>query len=121
MNPGNDSTHVPLEEGIFLLACYLLSSARGLLDEPPEYSPSRCMDGARRALQLLEEHWAEDPRLSAVRAQVEELLYAPMNPSDPVELASTLDALCGDLAEVCSAPDCPITFQSRSTPADSSP
>ena len=37
------------------LLCYMGSSARGLLDEPASYGPSRLIDGVSRLIGILEE------------------------------------------------------------------
>jgi hypothetical protein len=53
MKPGNASALPPPRERIALLAAYLLSSGRRLLEEPPDYAIYRLVEGARRALELL--------------------------------------------------------------------
>ncbi|CAL9329165.1 hypothetical protein SUDANB58_00033 [Streptomyces sp. enrichment culture] len=84
-----------LAEETVLLAAFLLSSGRGLLEEPPGYGPARCMDGARRALAALEESGVHDPRLVSVRTRLEEFMCGPMVDTDLTEL---LDDLCRQLA-----------------------
>jgi hypothetical protein len=43
----------PLDDGLFDLIGYLLTSARGLLDEPPEYGPFRLIEGVSRLCGLM--------------------------------------------------------------------
>jgi hypothetical protein len=43
----------PLDDGLFDLIGYLLASARGLLDEPPEYGPFRLIEGVSRLCGLM--------------------------------------------------------------------
>ncbi|WP_433272185.1 DUF6092 family protein [Actinosynnema sp. CS-041913] len=86
-----------MREGLALLASYLLSSARGLLDEPPDYGHFRCMDGARRALELLDAESGKDPRVIAVRTRLDELSSAAMNTQD---ITGPLDDLCLEMARV---------------------
>ncbi|MFH9425003.1 DUF6092 family protein [Streptomyces sp. NPDC017529] len=96
------SPHPPqLTEGLALLAGFLLSSARGLLDEPGFYGVFRCMDGARRTLELLEASGPHDPRLAAVRAEIERLATGPQQPFDAAEL---LDDLCRQVAHAVREP-----------------
>ncbi|MEU2790966.1 DUF6092 family protein [Streptomyces sp. NPDC007100] len=90
-----------LSEGLALLAGFLLSSARGLMDEPGFYGVFRCMDGARRALELLEASGAHDPRLAAVRTDIERLATGPQQPFDA---AALLDGLCCQVAHAVREP-----------------
>ncbi|MFD7665061.1 DUF6092 family protein [Streptomyces sp. NPDC059788] len=90
-----------LSEGLALLAGFLLSSARGLMDEPGFYGVFRCMDGARRTLELLEASGAHDPRLAAVRAEIERVATGPQRPLDASDL---LDDLCRRVAHAVREP-----------------
>ncbi|MFD8462304.1 DUF6092 family protein [Streptomyces antimycoticus] len=67
-----------LHEEIALLAAYLLSSGRGLLEKPADYGSYRCADAARRALLLLEQAGGDSARLEAVRKSLDDLMFAPM-------------------------------------------
>ncbi|MGK5627845.1 DUF6092 family protein [Streptomyces sp. URMC 123] len=98
MSRGDSAPPSPrLVEDIALLAAYLLSSGRGLLQEPPDYGAIRCADAARRALETLEEHGVHEPRLTAVRARLDDIMFAPMGGS--LDISDTLDELCGMLAD----------------------
>jgi len=44
-----------LQEGLFDLIGYMLTSARGLIDEPRMYGPFRLVDGVSRLCALLEQ------------------------------------------------------------------
>ncbi len=103
MKPGTSPDRVPesLAEHITLLAAFLLSSGRGLLEEPVAYGPARCADGARRALEILEEHGLCDARLVAIRTRLEEAMSGPMG---DVDLAALLDDSCQRMAEVLKDP-----------------
>jgi hypothetical protein len=85
-----------LHEEVALLAAYLLSSGRGLLDEPADYGVFRCTDGARRALELLEQIGGGTPELTDVRQRLDTVMFTPMG-SD-LDLKTILDNLCGDMA-----------------------
>jgi len=52
-----------LHRDLFLLVGYLLTSARGLYDEPAGYGPFRLMDTAGRLLEIMQEHNLSDPFL----------------------------------------------------------
>lgn len=96
MNPGETTLPPRLREDIALLAVFLLSSGRGLLDEPADYGIYRCTDGARRALQLLDEHGASTARLTAVRERLDEVMFAPMG--EDRDMGAILDDLCRQMA-----------------------
>ncbi|MFF3767064.1 DUF6092 family protein [Streptomyces sp. NPDC001922] len=85
-----------LHEEIALLAAYLLSSGRGLLEEPADYGSYRCADAARRTLLLLEQAGGTSDRLQAVRKSLDDLMFAPMG--GEVDMAGVLDTLCADTA-----------------------
>ncbi|MEV5599207.1 DUF6092 family protein [Streptomyces sp. NPDC052496] len=101
MSDSASSNPPQLNEGLALLAGFLLSSARGLMDEPGFYGVFRCMDGARRTLELLEASGAHDPRLAAVRAEIERVATGPQQPLDAAEL---LDDLCRQVAHAIRTP-----------------
>ncbi|MFI5775709.1 DUF6092 family protein [Nocardia sp. NPDC051570] len=84
-------------EELLLLAAYLLSSGRGLLEEPADYGPTRCLDAARRVLALTADLGMTDPGLDEVRKDLEDFMFAPMGERD---LETVLEDLCGKLATV---------------------
>ncbi|MEU7578310.1 DUF6092 family protein [Streptomyces sp. NPDC041068] len=86
-----------LHEDIALLAAYLLSSARGLLEEPPEYGVYRCLDGARRALEALDQNGVSTPELSAVRRRLDDQMFSPMGGDEL--LPEILDDVCMRLVD----------------------
>ncbi|MFK4070158.1 DUF6092 family protein [Streptomyces sp. NPDC029674] len=93
-----DSTLQPsVREELVLLAANLLSSARGLLDEPKDYGPMRCLGAASRVLELLEQEEASEPRLVAVRTRIDDVLTGPQNHD---HTADFLDGLCEQVAVV---------------------
>ncbi|WP_026411672.1 DUF6092 family protein [Actinomadura oligospora] len=91
MTSGAAATPRELGEELLLLAAYLLSSGRGLFDEPPAYGPLRCADAARRVLGLVERAGIEHPEIHALRAELDELFFGPMGDGNIREL---LDLLC---------------------------
>ncbi|MFE2933516.1 DUF6092 family protein [Streptomyces sp. NPDC059278] len=86
-----------MPEDIALLAAYLLSSGRGLVEEPPEYGVYRCIDGARRALETLDQHGLSTPELSAVRRRLDDAMFSPMG-GDQM-LPEILDDVCMSLVD----------------------
>ncbi len=85
-------------EGIVLLAAFLLSSGRGLMDEPAAYGVARCADGGRRALELLEDACGvREPRLTAIRQRLEEAMSGPM---DGADFGGLLDEACESIVAV---------------------
>lgn len=102
MTPGPPPPGTPpgLPHDILLLAAFLLSSGRGLLDEPADYGPARCADGARRTLEILERTGTPDPRLTQVREQLEDALCGPMA---DVDLPALLETTCEQLLDVVTA------------------
>jgi hypothetical protein len=48
-----------LQKGLFELIGYMLTSARGLVNEPPLYGPFRLVDGVSRLCSLLETEGGE--------------------------------------------------------------
>lgn len=86
-----------LHEEIALLATYLLSSGRGLLDEPADYGAFRCADAARRALRILEDDGLVNPELSAIRHRLDDFMFAPMG-GDDVNIAELLGETCLQMA-----------------------
>ncbi|MFH8606959.1 DUF6092 family protein [Streptomyces sp. NPDC018029] len=90
-----------MREDLVLLAANLLSSARGLLEEPKNYGPMRCLGAAGRVLELLEEADASEPRLVAVRTRIDDVLTGPQNHEHTSDL---LENLCEQVAVAVTQP-----------------
>ncbi|MEU3601300.1 DUF6092 family protein [Streptomyces sp. NPDC006798] len=80
------------DEELLLLAAYLLSSGRGLLDEPQVYGTFRCVDATRRVLVLLRRRGVGHEELDRLHRELEDFMCGPMTPRD---LPVFLDDLCG--------------------------
>jgi hypothetical protein len=64
---------------IFELLAYLASSARGLLEEPREYGPLRCLDAMRRLIDVvLEMKLVEDPEVVKYLQELKDRLQRGM-------------------------------------------
>lgn len=83
-----------VDEELLLLAAYLLSSGRGLLDEPQVYGTFRCVDATRRVLVLLRRRGVGHEELDRLHRELEDFMCGPMTPRD---LPVFLDDLCGRL------------------------
>ncbi|MCK7625849.1 DUF6092 family protein [Streptomyces sp. RS10V-4] len=81
-----------LREELALLAAYLLSSGRGLLDEPADYGAFRCTDAARRVLHILAEDGPLAPGLAEVQGRLDDFMFAPMG--GDADIAGLLDETC---------------------------
>lgn len=60
-----------MDKEFFDLLCYLLTSARGLVDEPKMYGPFRLVETASRLIFLLEKHGMADEFLTREREKIE--------------------------------------------------
>jgi len=66
-----------LYKGLFELIGYMLTSARGLIDEPPLYGPFRLVDGVSRLCGLLEKEESEyGDFISQLKAKIDERKFA---------------------------------------------
>ncbi len=89
-------------EELVLLAAYLLSSGRGLLEEPAAYGPLRCLDAARRVLSLRSGFgFPDSPELTALRARMDDVMCGAMSDR---ELDVLLDEMCDRLAVALEEP-----------------
>jgi hypothetical protein len=68
-----------LQEDLFYLLGYLLSSARGLYEEPADYGIFRLMDAATRLLGIMDEHDLNDAFLSNLKNILDEEVAGNMD------------------------------------------
>lgn len=61
-----------LKNELLLLVSYMITSARGLYDEPENYGTFRLIDAAGRLLAIMESAGMSDVFISALRQQVDE-------------------------------------------------
>ncbi|WP_217143778.1 DUF6092 family protein [Streptomyces sp. AC627_RSS907] len=97
---GGDERLRQAGEELLLLSAYLLSSARGLLTEPPAYGPLRCLDAARRTLTLARQLAACDNGLNGLPLELDAFMSDAMEERD---LETLLDNACCHLAELLRA------------------
>ncbi|MDH5364122.1 MAG: DUF6092 family protein [Dehalococcoidia bacterium] len=76
------------------LFCYIVTSARGCVDEPKLYGPFRLIDSVERIITLLDNEGLADDFLKKERAKIEENKYILME--DEKEFIKLLDELVID-------------------------
>jgi len=69
------SSGIELKGDFFNLLAFLVTSARGCVDEPKLYGPFRLIDGASRLIGILEEAHMADEFLVKVRREIDEGKY----------------------------------------------
>ncbi|MBH1937656.1 hypothetical protein I5Q34_25865 [Streptomyces sp. AV19] len=97
MKSGETVPQNRLHEDIALLAAYLLSSGRGLLNEPADYGAFRCADAARRLLEILDRAGGGTPGFTELRKSLDDIMFAPMGGDR--DMAEILDELCLKMAD----------------------
>ena len=85
-----------LKEELFNLTAYMITSARGLSEEPADYGTFRLLDSAGRLLAIMESQGLSDPFLAELRLSVDEEREGNM---DPDRQGDRLDELVLKLAE----------------------
>lgn len=91
-----------LEQKVFDLVGYMITSARNLLDETPLYGPFRLVDAVSRLIEILEEEGKASPRLAALRERVETGKYLVMREQD--EFRKYLEGLVNALVDEMTSP-----------------
>ncbi|AGK62008.1 hypothetical protein Asulf_02045 [Archaeoglobus sulfaticallidus PM70-1] len=86
-----------LNKEFFELLCYVLTSARGLMDEPKMYGPFRLVDTASRIISILEKHGIADDFLAEERKKIDEGKYSVMESEE--KFKEFLDRIIQDFAE----------------------
>ncbi len=95
-----------LREDLFLLVGYLLTSARGLYDEPAGYGPFRLLDAAARLIEATHRAGLADPYLTQLRQTLD---VERLGSGSDQALKAAADALClayaAELSRRFSSPD----------------
>jgi hypothetical protein len=72
-----------LKRGLFDLIGYMITSARGLIDEPRLYGPFRLIDGVSRLCSLLiDEDEEYSDFYTSLKSKIDEKKYSVMNDTD---------------------------------------
>ncbi len=66
-----DRETINRQEETFNLIAYMISSARGLYDEPPDYGSFRLLDAAGRLLEILNAAGELDPFLTQLKEEID--------------------------------------------------
>jgi len=67
-----------LEREFFELVCYMVTSARNLIQETKLYGPFRLIDAVSRLIDIIEKLGLKSPRLETIQRQIEEGKYKVM-------------------------------------------
>lgn len=68
-----------LRDELLLLVGFMLTSGRGLVEEPKSYGPSRLLDAAGRVLDTMDEQSMLDQSLQEIKAQIDDERFGPMD------------------------------------------
>lgn len=82
----------------FKLLSFLITSARGCVDEPQLYGPLRLVDAAAKLIQILEKKGMATPEITKLRELIEEKEYTVMYSEE--EFIAFLDELSKELAKL---------------------
>jgi len=85
-----------LRHELFYLIGYMITSARGLYDEPADYGVFRLLDAAGRLLAIMDSRNLLDPFLADLKRSIDEEREGSM---DPERQRERLDALVLKIAE----------------------
>jgi hypothetical protein len=80
-----------LEEELFELVCYMVTSARNLISETKLYGPFRLIDAVSRLIDIIDKMGQKTPRLAAIQKKIEDQKYVVMDSED--EFTKALDEL----------------------------
>ena len=86
-----------LEQAVFELVGYMVTSGRNLIDETPLYGPFRLVDAVSRLILILEKEGVVSDRLRTMQERIDAGKYFVM--SDVDEFESFLDSLVDTLVD----------------------
>jgi len=92
------STESILRDKHFQLLSFLITSARGCVDEPKLYGPLRLLDAASRLIEIMEEEGKSTDEISKLKELIEENIDILMY--DEEEFIRLLDNLTRQLAKI---------------------
>jgi hypothetical protein len=93
------STENILEDEHFQLLAFLLTSARGCIDEPPIYGPLRLIDAADKLISMLmEKYRGESKEFQEIRKKIEKARNLVLTNEE--EFTRTLDELVRSLSKI---------------------
>lgn len=86
-----------LRYDLLKLFCYIITSARGCIEEPKLYGPFRLIDSVERIITLLDNEGLADDFLKRERAKIEENKYLVMQGKE--DFVKFLDELVIDFTK----------------------
>ena len=89
-----------LEQAVFELVGYMVTSGRNLIDETPFYGPFRLVDAASRLILMLEKEGIVSDRLRTMQERIDSGKYLVMKTQQ--EFMSFLDSLVDVLVDYAS-------------------
>ncbi|MCD6559570.1 MAG: hypothetical protein J7K57_06850 [Palaeococcus sp.] len=92
------STESILKDKHFQLLAFLITSARGCVDEPVLYGPLRLVDAASRLIDIMEDEGKSNDEISKLKELIEEKKDLVMY--DEEEFIRFLDGLSKELAKI---------------------
>jgi hypothetical protein len=88
-----------LEDEHFQLLAFLLTSARGCIDEPPIYGPLRLIDAADKLISIIVKKYGRQlTELQEIRRKIEEARNLVLTNEE--EFTKTLDELVRSLSKI---------------------
>jgi hypothetical protein len=87
-----------LNDKHFELLAFLITSARGCIDEPKIYGPLRLLDAASKVIEIMEEEGKETEDIKRLKNKIEECIDILMY--DEKEFIRLLDDISLDLAKI---------------------
>ena len=87
----NTLTNTELEQELFELICYMITSARNLIPENKLYGPFRLIDAASRLIDIVKKLDLKSPRFEAIQKQIEDSKYTVMDSDE--EFTAFLESL----------------------------
>jgi len=90
-----------LEQAVFELVGYMVTSGRNLIDETPLYGPFRLVDAASRLILILEKEGVVSDRLRTIQERIDSGKYCVMDEKE--EFTSFLDSLVDVLVDHASS------------------
>ncbi len=92
------STGSILRDKHFQLLAFLITSARGCVDEPKLYGPLRLLDAASRLIDIMEDEGRSSEEISRLKELIDENIDVLMY--DEEEFIRLLDELTKELAKI---------------------
>jgi hypothetical protein len=69
------------KDELVLLLSYLITSARGCMDEPKSYGPFRLIDSASRLIALMRKYGISDEALDSIAKEIDQDKFSTMTDS----------------------------------------